>query len=58
MREDRQEEECRELRKLIKHMSERQGKLLAMMERKNSSETDTIPAKMITVTNINLIPKP
>ena len=30
----RQEEECQELRKVIKHMNARQAKLLAMMEPK------------------------
>ena len=32
----RQEEECQELSKVIKYMSKRQEKLLAMMERKKS----------------------
>ena len=38
----KQEEECQELSKVIKHMSERQEKLLALMERKKSLQKEAL----------------
>ena len=36
----RQEDECQELSKVTKYMSERQGKLLALMDRKRNLMSD------------------